>query len=732
MRRGRPLGALSLSGDFFKATAITADRPSVVAAPTSLPRVRARTALVARIDAAAVRLLAGLVGISFALRLAVGWLRATPNYFPDEYLYAELARSIVDSGRPFVRGVEIGFPSLLQPVLTSPAWLAGDVWLSYRLVQALGALAMSLAAVPAFLLARRVGVSRPLALGAAAFALAIPDLLFASWVVAEPFAYPLVLVAVLTATVALAEPSRRNGLVFVACAGLAAFARFQFAVLPLCFAAAVLVVGLRERRVRAVLREQVLPLAVFGALGLAAAIAGAGRTLGLYRSALDGRADPAELAERVGLNLLVLAYSSGWILIPGALLGFALAVARPRSRSELAFAAFTFPTAIALLLEAGLVGAVDHAQERYVFYLLPLAAVGFCLYAARGWPGRSYHALVAAALIAASATVPLAGFAAADGKAHSPLLLAAARVEEWFGSPGAGSLAFAVPAAVLCALAVVLSFRPRPAAAAALTLAVVACALTSAAALAFDQRNSAAVRSAFLPADPSWVDRAGLDGVVLVRGPDGLKTEALEQLFWNRSVDRVALLPGAEEVDHVNSPRLRVGDDGSLLLAGKPLRRPLLVDGYAGTLRLADARRVASSPSFTLWEPRAGARLSLYLAGRYSDGWLASMGQLYLWPERTGGSAGRRVRLTLTAPAQGEPMVMRFRTKDRTRDVRLLPGIPKLVEFQVCSRGPWAVSFVSSSRGFVGSRVVSAQSTEPEVMRGSRSCGRQAPVGETV
>jgi hypothetical protein len=264
----------------------------------------------------------------------------------------------------------------------------------------------------------------------------------------------------------------------------------------------------------------------------------------------------------------------------------------------------------------------------------------------------------------------------------------------------------------------------------ALTLAVVACGLTSAAAVAFDQRNSVAVRNAFLPADPSWVDRAGLDGVVLVRGPDGLKTEALEQLFWNRSVDRVALLPGAEEVDHLNSPRLRVGGNGSLLLAGKPLRRPLLVDGYAGTLRLADARRVASSPSFTLWKPRGNARLSLYFAGRYSDGWLASRGQLYLWPDGSRGSGARRVRLTLTAPAQGEPMVMRFRTRDRTRDIRLVPGIPKVVEFQVCSRGPWAVAFSSSSRGFVGSRVVSAQSTEPEVLPGS--CDRPAPLEETV
>ncbi|MGH2995886.1 MAG: hypothetical protein ACRDM9_06190, partial [Gaiellaceae bacterium] len=656
---------------------------------------------------------------------------ATPNYFSDEYLYAELGRSLLESGRPLIRGIEVGFPALLQPLLTAPAWLVDDVGVSYRLIQGLGALAMSLAAVPAFLLARRVGASRPLALGVGAFTLAIPDLLFASWVIAEPFAYPLVLAAVLAATATLAQPTRRHALVFVFVAGLAAFARIQFAVLPLCFLAAVLIVGMRERRVRAALRAQALPLGLFGGIALMSVAVGVTRVLGLYRTGLDGRAEPVELLERTGLNALVLAYSSGWILLPGAVIGFALALGRPRTRSELAFAAFALPLAVALFLEAGLAGAVDHAQERYVFYVLPIAAVGFCLYAARGWPARVYLALVAASLIAASAAVPLAGYAAADGKAHSPLLLAAFRVEEWLGSSGTGSLAFAVPAALLCALAVVLSFRPRLATPAALVLAVAACAATSAAAVAFDQRNATAVRNAFLPADPSWVDRAGLDDVVLVRGPNGVKTEALEQLFWNRSVDRVALLPGAEQVDHVHAPRLRVAPDGALRLDGRPLRSPLLMDGYAGTFRLADARPVASSPSFTLWEPLGEARLSLYLAGRYSDGWLASAGRLHLWPVTRGGNVEGRVRMTLTAPAESGPMTIRFLSATgASRDIRLAPGVPKAVEFEACSRGRWQLTFVSDTRGFVGSRLVSARATEPVFVEGS--CRRLNRGGRTV
>jgi hypothetical protein len=702
----------------------------VVAAPTTLA---ARAWTRARLDTAALPLLAGIVGLSFAARLVTGWLRATPNYFSDEYLYAELGRSLLESGRPLVRGVSIGFPSLLQPLLTAPAWLASDVWLSYRLIQALGALVMSLAAIPVFLLARRLGVSAGLALGAAAFSVAVPDLLFAGWLTAEPFAYPLLLTAVLVGTVALAEPTRRHQLLFVTAAGLAAFARIQFAVLPLCFVAAVVIVGLRERRVVAAARGQAVALSVFAAAGLAVGVAGASRVLGLYGGALGERVDPLDLAGRLGLNALVLAYSSGWILLPGALLAFGLAVARPRSRSELGFAALSLPLMLALLLQAGFFGAAEHAQERYVFYLLPLAAVAFCLYASRGWPLRLHHALLATALLAVSAIVPLAGFAAAEGKAHSPVLLAAFQVETWVGSPADGSLLFAAAAAVLLGLAVLLSRSQRLGGAVALVLAVAASSAVWAAAVSFDRQNSVSVRQAFLPADPSWVDRTGLDDVLLVRGPHGVKTEALEQLFWNRSVDRVALLPGADQLDHVHSPSLRVAPDGTLLAEGRPLRRPLLLDGYAGTIRLAGADRVAASPSFTLWEPHGEARLSLYFAGRYSDGWLAGIGRLYLWPDRAGGTVAGRVAMTLTAPAAGEAMTIRFQTQGRPpRLVRLRPGVPQPVSFAVCSHGPWVLTFTSSSRGFVGSRIVSAQATEPVVERGACTPAVPAEQGETA
>jgi len=135
-------------------------------------------------------LLAALVATSFVIRTAMAWLRSVPALFPDEYIYSSIGRSIAESGRPLIRGGSAHFPALLQPIVTAPAWLIGDVDTAFRVVQAIGALAMSLSAVPAYLIARRLGLSPRISLALAAFTLLVPDLLYASFVSAESLAYP--------------------------------------------------------------------------------------------------------------------------------------------------------------------------------------------------------------------------------------------------------------------------------------------------------------------------------------------------------------------------------------------------------------------------------------------------------------------------------------------------------------------------------------------------------------
>jgi len=670
--------------------------------------------------------LVAIVGVSFAARTAVAWLRAVPALFPDEYTYAALGRSIAASGRPLIRGVSPHFPALLQPLVTAPAWLVGDVATGYHLVQTIGALAMSLAAVPVFLLARRLGLSARLALAAAALAVLVPDVVYASFVTSEALAYPIVLAAVVVAVRALAQPTRRAQVVFVVFAGLATLTRVQFAVLPVVFVLAAVAMGFRERRLKAALREQLLPLALFVLPVLALVAAGPARALGPYRAVFGFRGGPLDVAHWAALDAMTLAYAAGWIVVPGALLGLWLALARPRSRTELAFGAVTVLLAGALLIEAGMLQASlplnQEIQERYVFYVAPLLALSFGLYLARGWPLRLAHLALAAGLVLLSVRLPLSGYAIAATLDGSSILYGVYWLTSTLGEAGMAALVVAAAAGVMSAVAVLGSRRPRLGTPVALGLALVATGAASAGAVAFDVTSTSMTKKAYLPSDPSWVDHAHLGQVSLLQAWGGTRAASLQELFWNRSVDRVLLLPGAHPFDRFGDEPLRVAQDGSLSAAGRPLIGPLLVDGYGSTVRLRGARLLATGPTASLWVPDGRPRLALYEIGHYHDGWLAKSGAVYLWPATKGGRLAGFVTQTLTSEA-ARSALLTFRLPHRSIGVRLRPGERRTVSLPVCSHGPWYATYRSNLFGLVGLRVVSVRSSAPRFRPSAAACG---------
>ena len=360
------------------------------------------------------------------MRTWAAWLRVTPNYFPDEGIYGTLSRSLAHGHLPAVRGQVAHFPALLQPLLTAPAWWFGSLDTGYRITQAIEAGAVSTAALAVWWTARRLGVGPGGAFAAAAISLAVPDAGYAGWVLAEPFAYPLFIAAVGTGAVALARPTRRAQSTFLAFALLATFARMQLAVLLLAY----LVSAILLRRMRA---QRV----VIGGLSLAVLVALAGG-LGYYRKAPAAfhLVSPATL----GRNLMVLAIAAGWIIVPAGLLGLWGAFARSRSEEERAFGAFALVSGAAVVAEATLYGDGGVVHERYGCYVLPLVAIGFVLYASRGWPWKRAYALLAAMLLVASAVTPMSGWAAAGGNAHSLVLTGLLKVQTLAGSAGDGGL----------------------------------------------------------------------------------------------------------------------------------------------------------------------------------------------------------------------------------------------------------------------------------------------------
>jgi hypothetical protein len=678
--------------------------------------------------------LAALVGVSFLVRTSMAWLRSTPVFFPDEYIYSAIGRSLADSGRPSIRGGSAHFPALLQPILTAPAWLIGDVGTAYRIVQAIGALAMSLAAVPVFVLAVRLELSRRIALALAALTVLVPDLLYTSFITSEPFAYPLVLAAVAAGTVALTQPSRRTQLVFVAVAALAALARAQLVVLPIVFLAATLVLGVRERRVRPALREQLLPIGAFLAPLLGLGLAAPSHGLGYYGSELHLHLHPIAFARWSGWDLMVLAYAAGWIIVPGAVLGLWFALRRPASRLEQSFAVVVVLLTAALVTEAGLLQAnaagqsgvpVNEIKERYVFYVVPLAGIAFALYAKRGWPARLPHLALAAALLILSVRVPLSGFAIAATINASPILFGVYWLTAKLGGPGNAAGVVAAAVGLMSIIAVLASRRPRLGTPVVLGLALLATGAASAGAVAFDVENSSIVRRSTLPSDPSWVDRTHVGQVTLLQAANGYRGATLQELFWNRSVSRVALLPGAGKVDVFSTHDVKVADDGSLSANGEPLRGPLLVDTFGSTVRLQGGHELRSGPTATLWVPDRSERLRLWLyaQGVYHDGWMADSGAIHVWPEQAGGTLSGWISMRLTAPHALGAMTLTFTLPQHRRlRVHLVAGMTKEVRLPVCGIGAAHVIYRSNVRGISGPRLVSARTTAPEFTPSQAAC----------
>jgi hypothetical protein len=677
-------------------------------------RAHALRSLAIRGELGAVHALGGIIAASFLFRTVAGWFRATPVYFADEYIYAELGRSIAETGRPLIRGAAAQFPALLHPILTAPAWFFEDVEVSFRLVQVIGSLAMSLAAIPVYLLARRLALGTKTSLALALFAVAIPDLVYASWVVAEPVAYPLALAAVLAGTAALVRPSPRTQLAFVAFAGLATFARIQFVVLPLCFVAALAVVSARERRFRPAFREQ-LPVLGFFALVLVVALAtGPGRVLGYYHGVLDLEVGLGGLLEWFGSQALVLAYSSGWILVPGALLGLALALWAPLSRTELAFAALSLFVTLGLLFEGALYAASggNRVQERYFFYALPFVAMLFMLYARRGWPHRLPHALLAAALVIVSMRVPLSGFAASEGKTNSPVLLATGALERAVGDVGLASLIIAAGAALFSLAGVVAMFRLRARTPFVVALALAACLTVSVQVVITDHRNTSQVREAILPGDPSWIDETGIENVAFLQTPLGNRGFVTEQLFWNRSVEDLLVLPETTPIDLFSYGAVQIGSDGSLLVGDRPVSRPLAVEAYGTTLRFRGARTVARSAVYRLLVPVGQPRLALYFPGRHWDGWLAPRGEIRVWPEPGSRLAGW-LTFTLNVPRDSDGAVVSFPLVGERARFPLAAGTTRKINLNVCSEGEWRMPYEATFTGTVGDRIVSVRASEP-------------------
>jgi len=265
-------------------------------------------------------------------------------------------------------------------------------------------------------------------------------------------------------------------------------------------------------------------------------------------------------------------------------------------------------------------------------------------------------------------------------------------------------------------------FFPRIATPLLVLLAIAGGCVTSIGAVSFGHQAASNVYDTTLWPDPSYVDHADLGNVALLATPSNDRGFTTEQLFWNRSIDRLLLLPDSSPPDAFKFEQTTIGDDGSILVGGRPYTGPLLVDAYSATTELRGAQQVARTRIYRLWAPEGTPRLSLYVINRFYDGWLGLTGAIKLWPDEGEKLAGH-VDFDFSLPSDLIDTTMRLKLPDGSvEEIDVKPGEVVPVSIPVCSSGPWSATYEGPVSTNFGERLVTVRSTKPTFSPDPKAC----------
>lgn len=360
----------------------------------------------------------------------------------DELQYVKLAINTLNSPVPELHGVSIGSYNQLYPWLIAPLAAIFDSMPDlYLAIHVLDPFLMTSVVIPVFLLARSAGASRLGALVAAGISVAGPWLVFSTLMMTENVAYPAFVLVIFAFHRTLAKPSPGNDLLALAAILFGIFARTQFVVLAAVLPVAVLLYG-GLGAARGGDRESQLTLfrdgvadairhhrTLFRALGAGAVVllivVLVASPFGIYDAAFRRPLLPKGAVFLAGRHLGTLAVGFG--LIP-MVAGVAFALSTLRSREAgarpRAFATLAVVAVGAVMYQASAFNinfSAGWMNDRYVFYILPLFAIGLVLAVEACRP--SFGEVAVAGLLVA-AVVYDAHFAGYPGRA-------------WVGAPSA-------------------------------------------------------------------------------------------------------------------------------------------------------------------------------------------------------------------------------------------------------------------------------------------------------
>jgi hypothetical protein len=594
----------------------------------------------------AVLVAAGFAGY-YALR-ATSWAVMT-----DELQVVRLAESIASrlSPVPHIHGTYYGALAQLYPLLLAPAFGLLSAPAAETAAHALNALLLPSAAWPAYLLARNVTRSRAAGLAAAALTAFTPWLVLTSTLLTENAAYPAFVWAIYLLHRALSAPSRGNDALALAGLGLAFFARTQLlvlaAVLPL---ALVLHAGPR----RAVRRHPLLAAAYAAGLvvaGLLFSVGSLGAVVGNYAVPFSGDILPPGLAAATAEHLVHVVVGAGVVPFVLATVWVLLTLARRRAGSAHAFASLY---AVCVPLLSVEVASFDlrftsHAfdQDRYLFYLVPLFAVG----AAAALTSRGSLRRLVPLAIGATGLVGwlLLQFGDYDDRAVIFWAAPAAAVHTVFPNDG---VLLAV-AGMLVVVALALLWRAPRAALGSVTVLVSAVGLAQALYVFERYADPAMTRPPGLALARDWIDRRvpSNASVALVPSPRDTATYWWEAELWNKRVDRVLRVDGGPTFSPFPADDVHV-DFRHGVLAGPQRSDFLVLSGSEKRFHVAAARRVGGTRVLQLVRVQRPYRLDWATRGFTPDGWTIAGRPATLRFYGAGVHGRRRVVVVLAASSR--------------------------------------------------------------------------------
>jgi hypothetical protein len=358
-----------------------------------------------------------IVVISTAVRFLFARHMVAPWIMIDEIVYSELAKSFAAGGSFAVRGVPTSGYGIVYPILISPAYAAfRSIPTVYSAIKVINSLLMSLAAVPAYLLARRV-VSMRSALVVAVLTVAVPSTFYAGTVMTENGFYPAFLFLALALVVTLERPRLVNVVLLLVALAVAYETRAQaVAVLPAALTAPLLMAAL-ARRPRDVLRHRLLYITLTGVSVIAVlAELVRGRSLesllGAYAAATNSSYSVGVVSRWFLWHLSELELYAG--IVPVLALVLLCVRSDVLSNADRAVVAATVSLVAWLGVEVAAFASqpsVQRIEERNLFYVVPLLFVCLMLWIERGLPRpRVALATAGAALAVFAAVVPYQRF----------------------------------------------------------------------------------------------------------------------------------------------------------------------------------------------------------------------------------------------------------------------------------------------------------------------------------